>query len=172
MQRKLAATAMTASGHSRHIGRSSGCPLLLRERRKSGNVAMAEKCQNRKSPRHSTGSSCQRVEQGLCFIHIARVESFSEPAVDWRERLTSLISLALIAPELRHAHCGARFLQHRILPTRAGDGLPKVRPSSVPILKVDKQVGADAIHVIAATLTGEVASTAAALAGPPHVLLH
>jgi hypothetical protein len=34
---------------------------------------------------------------------------FGEPAVDRSEKLASLIPLALVAPEPRHAHRGAEF---------------------------------------------------------------
>ena len=46
-------------------------------------------------------SSCQLIEQHLRLLQIARVEPFSEPAVDRREKLAGLIVLALIAPEPR-----------------------------------------------------------------------
>jgi hypothetical protein len=51
----------------------------------------------------------QFVEQRLRLLQIARIKPFSEPAVDGSEKLTSLISLPLIAPEPRHAHCGTEF---------------------------------------------------------------
>ena len=40
---------------------------------------------------------------------------FGEPAVGRSEKLASLIPLALIAPEPRHAHCGAEFPGLRLL---------------------------------------------------------
>jgi hypothetical protein len=49
----------------------------------------------------------QFVQQRLCVLQIERIEPFGEPAVDRSEKLASLIPLALIAPEPRHAHCGA-----------------------------------------------------------------
>ena len=39
----------------------------------------------------------------------ARVEPFSEPAVDRSEQVASLLHLALVTPEAREAHCGAEF---------------------------------------------------------------
>jgi len=48
-------------------------------------------------------------QQRLCLVQIARIKPFGEPAVDRSEKLASLIPLALIAPEPRHAHCGAEF---------------------------------------------------------------
>jgi hypothetical protein len=49
----------------------------------------------------------QIVEQGLSLFQIERVEAFGEPTVDRSEQITSLISLAVIALEPRHAHRGA-----------------------------------------------------------------
>jgi hypothetical protein len=46
-----------------------------------------------------------QVEQRLSFFEIARIKPFREPAVD-RARL---IALPLVAPEPRHAHCGAQL---------------------------------------------------------------
>jgi hypothetical protein len=51
----------------------------------------------------------QLVEQRLAF---------GEPAVDRREKLASLIPLTLVAPEPRHAHCGARFPRFCLLRAR------------------------------------------------------
>ena len=52
---------------------------------------------------------CECVKQRLGLLQIERVEAFGEPAVDRSEKLAGLIPLALIAPEPRHAHCGAQF---------------------------------------------------------------
>jgi hypothetical protein len=49
------------------------------------------------------------IEQRLRFLQISRVKPFGEPTVDRGEKLASLIPFALIAPEPRHAHCGAEF---------------------------------------------------------------
>ena len=49
----------------------------------------------------------QLVEQGLSLLQIERVEALGEPAVDRCEQIASLIPLALITPEPRHAHCCA-----------------------------------------------------------------
>src|SRR5215469_4405591 len=45
----------------------------------------------------------------LGLLQIKRIEPFGEPAVDRSEKLASLIPLALIAPEPRHAHCRTEF---------------------------------------------------------------
>jgi hypothetical protein len=60
----------------------------------------------------------QFVEQRLSLLQIERIEAFSEPAVDWREQIAGLIPLALIAPEPRHAYCGAQFIGFCLLPLR------------------------------------------------------
>ena len=62
----------------------------------------------------------QLIKQRLPVLQIARVESLGEPTVDRREKLASLLPLALLAPQPRHAHCGAEFPGLRLLPT--GDG--------------------------------------------------
>src|SRR5579864_6195878 len=54
-------------------------------------------------------SVVQLVEQRLGLLEIARVEAFSEPAVDRREEIMGLVPLALIAPEPRQARGGAKF---------------------------------------------------------------
>ena len=46
-------------------------------------------------------SGAQLTEQSLGLLQIARVKPFGEPAVDRSEKLATLISLALIAPEPR-----------------------------------------------------------------------
>src|SRR6185437_14814397 len=49
--------------------------------------------------------SCrQLLEQGLRLPQVRRVETLSEPAVDWSENFSDLIPLPLIAPQPRHAH--------------------------------------------------------------------
>jgi len=53
-------------------------------------------------------SSGQFVQQRLRLLQIERVKSLCEPAVHRSEKLASLIPLALIAPEPRHAHSGAQ----------------------------------------------------------------
>jgi tetratricopeptide (TPR) repeat protein len=63
-------------------------------------------------------SSCQLVQQRLRLFQIARIKPIREPAVDRREKLTSLIPFALIAPEPRHAYRGAEFPGLRLLPAR------------------------------------------------------
>jgi hypothetical protein len=54
----------------------------------------------------SRASIRQLVEQSLGLFQIEPVEAFAEPVVDWSKKIASLIPLALIAPEPRHAHCG------------------------------------------------------------------
>ena len=45
----------------------------------------------------------QLVEQRLGLLQIERIEGLGEPAVDRREKIVGLVSLALIAPEPRQA---------------------------------------------------------------------
>ena len=55
--------------------------------------------------------SCrQLVEQRLSLLQIERIEPFGEPAVNRSEKFASLLLLALVAPEPRHAHRGAEFI--------------------------------------------------------------
>jgi hypothetical protein len=60
------------------------------------------------------------VKQPLSLLQIECVKAFGEPAIDRSEQITSLIPLALIAPEPRHAHCGAQFPGLCLLRTRHG----------------------------------------------------
>jgi hypothetical protein len=46
----------------------------------------------------------QLIEQGLGLFQIERVEALGEPAVDRSENIASLLPLALVAPQPRHAH--------------------------------------------------------------------
>ena len=71
---------------------------------------------NELSQRAFSDSSCLRqlscgqlVEQNLGLFQVERVKPFGKPAVDRSEQITSFISLALIAPEPRHAHRRAEF---------------------------------------------------------------
>ena len=48
-------------------------------------------------------------EQRLGLFQIKRIEALGEPAVYRSEKIAGLIPLALIAPEPRHAHRGAKF---------------------------------------------------------------
>src|SRR5271169_3683600 len=61
----------------------------------------------------------QLLQQCLRLLQIKRVEALGEPAVDRSEQIAGLISLALIAPEPRHAHRGAEFPGFCLL--RTGD---------------------------------------------------
>ena len=61
----------------------------------------------------------QLLQQRLRFLQIARVEAFSEPAVDRSEQFARLLRLAPVAPEVREAHCGAELPRFGLL--LAGD---------------------------------------------------
>jgi hypothetical protein len=63
-------------------------------------------------------SNGQLIEQRLGLLQIARVEALGEPVVDRSEKIAGLIPLALIAPEARHAHRGAKFPGFCLLCTR------------------------------------------------------
>ena len=52
---------------------------------------------------------CQLLQQRLRVLQIARVKPFGKPPVDRSEQFTSLLRLALVAPEPREAHGGAEF---------------------------------------------------------------
>jgi hypothetical protein len=64
--------------------------------------------------------SRQLIEQRLGLLQIQRVKALSEPAIDWREKIVSLLSLALVAPQPSHAHRRAEFPGLCLLLT--GDG--------------------------------------------------
>jgi hypothetical protein len=53
--------------------------------------------------------SLQLIEQSLRLLQIARVEAFGEPPVNRSKQFARLLHLALVAPEPRHAHCGAQL---------------------------------------------------------------
>jgi hypothetical protein len=66
--------------------------------------------------------SCrQLVKQCFRLFQIARIKPFSKPAVDRSEKLASLLPLALVAPEPRHAHCGAELPGFGLLLARNGE---------------------------------------------------
>jgi tetratricopeptide (TPR) repeat protein len=88
----------------------------------------------------------QLVEQRLSLFQIAHVETFSEPAVDRSEQVASLIPLALIAPEPRHAHRGAQFLKFRALPTRNREGQIIVLLGSGVIAAGQKQITSHTVY--------------------------
>ena len=69
----------------------------------------------------------ERVEQRLRLLQIERVKAFGEPAVDRSEKLAGLIPLALIAPEPRHAHCGAQLPGLCLLLTRYRERALEIR---------------------------------------------
>src|SRR5262245_28958261 len=52
--------------------------------------------------------------------------AFPEPAVDRSEKLACLIPPALIAPEPRHAHCGAEFPGFGLLLARYSKGVLEI----------------------------------------------
>ena len=68
---------------------------------------------SKRAPRRPGAKTCairrDLVEQGFGLLQIARVEAFGEPAVDRSKQFASLLRLALITPEPRHAHRGAEF---------------------------------------------------------------
>ena len=69
----------------------------------------------------------QLAEQRLRLLQIERVEAFGEPAVDRSEKIAGLCTPALIAPEPRHAHCGAQFPGLGLLLTRNCERTLEVR---------------------------------------------
>ena len=73
-------------------------------------------------------SGRQLVEQLFGIFQIARVQPLGEPAVDWRKQIAGLITLALVALEPRHAHCGAEFPGFGLLLTRNGKSTVKIPP--------------------------------------------
>jgi hypothetical protein len=87
--------AMTAVGQSRPsqlVLPAGRCRLLPK------NDLLPTRNDAKGHKRHSlqTPSSRQLGEQRLGLSQIGRVEPFSEPAVDWSEKITSPISLALV----------------------------------------------------------------------------
>src|SRR6478736_5405524 len=67
-------------------------------------------------------SGAQLIQQGLGFLQIERIEPFSKPAVDRSEQIAGRTTFALVAPEPRHAHCGAQLKAPSLLLLRDGDG--------------------------------------------------
>jgi len=63
----------------------------------------------------------QLLQQRLRLFQIARVEAFSEPAVDRSEQFASLLRLALVAPKASEAHCSAEFPGFCLLLARDGE---------------------------------------------------
>src|SRR5262249_51506298 len=51
----------------------------------------------------------QLIEQRFGLLQIARIEPFSEPAVDRSKQFARLLHLALVAPEACEAHRSAQF---------------------------------------------------------------
>ena len=63
-------------------------------------------------------SDMQIVEQRPSILQIERVESFSKPVIDRSDKIAGLVLLALVAPQLRHAHRRTEFPGPRLLLTR------------------------------------------------------
>jgi hypothetical protein len=63
----------------------------------------------------------QPFQQRLRVLQIARLEPFSEPAVNGSEQSVSLLRLALIAPEACEAHGGAEFPGFCLLSASGGE---------------------------------------------------
>jgi hypothetical protein len=93
--------------------------------------------------------SCgQLIEQRLSLFQIERIEAFGEPAVDWREKITRLIPLALIAPEPRHAYRCPEFKALRFLLLRNGQSPAEgsLRRSLVDRLTLEQNFPFDALR--------------------------
>ena len=63
-------------------------------------------------------SGVQFLEQDLGLLQVERVKAFGEPAIDRGEEIASRITLALIAPQPRHAHRRPQFPGLCLLRTR------------------------------------------------------
>jgi hypothetical protein len=63
------------------------------------------------------------IEQRLGVLQDRRVETFGEPAVDGREKITGFDAFTLIAPEAGEAGGGAQFRSFCALPFRDGERL-------------------------------------------------
>src|SRR6516165_9824511 len=60
----------------------------------------------------------QLLQQRLGLLQNRRAETLGEPAIDWRERVTRLSALALVAPQPGKAGGGAQFECFRSLTLR------------------------------------------------------
>ena len=68
-------------------------------------------------------------------LQIERIEAFGKPAVDRSEQIAGLIPLTLVAPEPRHAHCGARFPRFCLLRARNLSARLKYRSPALVIAR-------------------------------------
>jgi len=59
----------------------------------------------------------QLAEQRLRLLQVARVKPLSAPAVNRSKELATLLPLALMVPEPRHAHCRWEFPELSLLLT-------------------------------------------------------
>jgi CBS-domain-containing membrane protein len=57
---------------------------------------------------------CQRLQQGLGLLQVSRVKALGEPAVDRRQQLVGISTLALLLPEATEAHGGPQFQRFRL----------------------------------------------------------
>ena len=76
----------------------------------------------------------QLLQQRLRLLQIARVEPFSEPAVNRSEQFASLLRLALVTPEAREAHGGAEFQEFRLLRACYRKGLSERGLSRIAVI--------------------------------------
>jgi hypothetical protein len=95
-----------AFGHWRH-GYLCGPPTLPTGQPTS--IGYPKVCVVLACRRSERFSSCQLLQQRLCFLQIALIVSFGKPAIDLSEQLASLIPLAPIAPQPRKACCRAQL---------------------------------------------------------------
>jgi hypothetical protein len=65
-----------------------------------------------------TSHEASSLSSVFASFRFARVEPFSEPHVDWGEQFPSLLRLALVAPETRHAHGRTQLPGFCLLRTR------------------------------------------------------
>src|SRR6185503_16738292 len=63
------------------------------------------------------GPMLQLAEQRLRLLQVARVKPLSAPAVNRSKELATLLPLALMVPEPRHAHCRWEFPELSLLLT-------------------------------------------------------
>jgi hypothetical protein len=72
-------------------------------------------------------SGVHLVKQRLSLLQIMRIEALSEPPVHGSQQFASLLRLALILPEPRHAHRGAQFPGLCVLLTGNGERALEIR---------------------------------------------
>src|SRR5215475_13584513 len=71
--------------------------------------------------------SMKLVEQGLGLSQVAGVKTFGEPIVDWGEKVTCRLPLALIVQKPRHAHGRTQFPRLCLLSSRNGQRMFEIR---------------------------------------------